>query len=444
MRSTSASTIPPGPSGSPIIGNALESRRALEFLLENRRRYGDVVYYDFLNEPIYQLGHPDDIESVLVTNNEAFTKSHLTKDVLGPVAGDGLFTSDGDLWRTQRRRIQPAFHPDQIAVYGDLMVEAIDRRLATWHPGERIDINEEMRTLTLDIVARALLGVDIEAEIDAIGDSLDTVFGYLSSVWYHLLPEWAPTPGNRRFNRARTEMEAVVDDIIAERRADPDGEDVVSRLLAADLTDDEPMSPDQLRAEVVTFLVAGHETTAQSLTFACYLLATHPEVEARLVEELGRELGGDPPSVATLRALTFTDRVVTETLRLYPPVSDIHREPIDGVDIQGYHVPPGATVSTPPWAVHRDPRWYDDPEAFRPDRWTDDFRATLPPLAYFPFGAGPRRCVGERFALMEMTFVLASLYQNYHLELAPETTFEVTATVTTRPKYPIWMTVQER
>ncbi len=441
---TTSKVAPPGPSGWPVIGSALESRNPLTFFLENRREYGDIVYYEFLDESIYQLNHPDDIEWVLVENNQAFTKSHLTKDVLGPIVGEGLFTSDGDSWREQRRRIQPAFHPDQIAVYGDLMVDAIERRLSAWGPGDRIEVNEEMRALTLDIVARALLGVNIESEIEQIGHDLDIIFGRLDSLWYHLLPEGIPTPGNHRFNRALSSLESVVDGIIAERRADPDGDDVVSRLLDPEYTDGEPMNPQQLRDEVMTFLVAGHETTAQALTFTCHLLATHPDVEARLVEELEDKLGGDAPSVAKMRDLTYTGRVIREAMRLYPPVSDVHREPIDTVELRKYDIPQGATISMPPWVVHRDPRWYDDPDAFQPERWTDDFRSSLPRLAYFPFGAGPRRCVGERFALMEATFVLASLYQDYHLDVRPETTFAVEYEVATRPKHPIWMTVTHR
>lgn len=444
MASNSESDDPPGPTGLPFLGSAYESRRALEFLLENRRDYGDVVHYDFLNEPIYQLNHPDDIESVLVTNNQSFTKSHLTKDVLGPIAGQGLFTSDGVLWREQRQRIQPAFHPDQIAVYGDLIVDATERRLSTWNAGDRIDVNEEMRALTLDIVARALLGVDIESKIDRIGTNLDALFGRLGSVWYHVLPEWAPTPGNRRFQRALTSLESIVDGIITERQADPDGEDVVSRLLAAEYEDGEPMSRRQLRDEVMTFLVAGHETTAQALTFSCYLLASHHQVEDSLANELENQLNGAAPSVADIDNLSSIDRVITESLRLYPPANDIHREPIEDVEIRGYHIPRGATISTPPWVVHRDRRWYDEPDTFKPERWTDEFRSTLPRLAYFPFGAGPRRCVGERFALMEATLVLAILYQAYHLELRSETPFEVESEITTRPKHPIWMTVEAR
>lgn len=204
------------------------------------------------------------------------------------------------------------------------------------------------------------------------------------------------------------------------------------------------MSTRQLRDQVMTFLGAGHETTALALTYTCYLLATHPGVEQRLVEELTTVLDGTPPSMDEVSDLPFTERVVTESLRLYPPAYDIHREPVEDVVIGGYHIPAGVTVSLPPWVVHRDPRWYSDPLAFRPDRWTDEFRAELPRLAYFPFGAGPRRCIGDRFALLETTVVLATILQRCHLELCPETSLEVEAVITTRPKRPIWMKVHER
>jgi cytochrome P450 len=444
MGITSDSTRPPGPRGQPLIGSALQARRALEFITENTRAYGDVVYYEFLNEPIYQVAHPDDIESVLVTNNQAFVKSHLTRKVLDPIAETGLFTSEGDAWREQRHRIQPAFQPAQIAVYTELMAASTERMLETWAHEDRIDLHDEMMKLTLDIVARALLGVEIERDVRTVGENLAIVLKRVGSVAYHVEPSWSPTPGNQRFKRALNELRDVVDRIIVERRATPGGDDVVSRLLAAETERGEPMSDQQLRDEVMTFLIAGHETTAMALTYTFYLLATHPGVEHRLLDELTTVLDGAPPTMAEVRELTLTERVITESLRLYPPVSDIHREPVEDVVIGGYLIPAGVTVSLPPWVVHRDPRWYDDPLAFRPDRWTNEFRAALPRLAYFPFGAGPRRCVGERFALLEATIVLATVLQRYHLELCPETSFELESLITTRPKHPIWMRLHSR
>ena len=445
MRTSSATRRPRGPQGRPLVGNALQAHgRALEFMTELAQTYGDVVYYEFLTEPIYQLTHPDDIESVLVTNNQQFVKSHLTRDVLGPVVGTGLFTSEGTRWRDQRQLVQPVFEPKEIATYAGLMVECAERSLETWTDGDRIDVHGELLGLTLDVVARALLGVDIRRDVETIGRNLEVVLGYLGSVEYHVRPEWAPTPGNRRFKRALAELDAIVDRLITERRSDPDGDDVLSRLLAATDERGEPTSTTQLRNEVMTFLVAGHETTALALTYTCYLLSTHPEAEGHLVDELATILDGRPPSLEDASDLTYTEQVVTESLRLYPPASQLHREPLEDVVVGGCRIPAGATVALPQWVVHRDPRWYPDPLAFRPERWTDEFRAELPRFAYFPFGGGPRRCIADRFALLEATLVLATIFQRYHLELRPETTFAVESSVTTRPKHPVWMTVHER
>jgi cytochrome P450 len=442
--STQGRNRPPGPPRRPIVGNATQAGRGLfEFLTENARSYGDVVYFEVVDEPFYQLNHPEDVESVLVGNAERFGKGRLNRELLAPLLGSGLFTSEGETWRTQRRRIQPAFDPDRIATYGDVVVDCTRRTTDGWDEGDRIDVHEAMKGLTLEVVARTLLGTDVGRDVGTVGRTLDVVLGYVDSTPNLLLPDWAPTPGNRRYRRAIAELESVVDRILAQRRADP-GDDVASRLIAAGEEGGSPMSKRQLRDEVMTLLVAGHETTAVALTYAWYLLGTHPDVDRRLVAELDDVLGGDAPSFGALPQLEAIDRAITETLRLYPPANRIHREPLEDVEFQGYDVPAGATVVLPQWVVHRDPRWYPDPLAFRPDRWTEAFRADLPRLAYFPFGAGPRRCVGDRFARMEMALVLATVLQRYHLELRPETSLDVEAAVTTRPLTPVWATVQRR
>lgn len=445
MTTTPKKDRPPGPRGLPLIGNAGQAGRGLfEFITENARTYGDVVYFEIVNEPFYQLNHPDDIESVLVENNQQFSKGHLNRELLNPVFGTGLFTSERETWRDQRHLIQPLFHPDQIAVYGNIMTECTERMLDEWSDEKRIDVHEAMKGFTLEIVARALFGVDIRRDIRSIGRTLDIILRYIDSTSNLLLPSWAPLPRNRRYRRAITELESIVDRIITERRTGTEGDDVVSKLLAAENERGGRMSTRQLRDEVMTFLIAGHETTAATLTYAWYLLATHPGVEQRLVGELATVLDGDSPSVAEVSKLTFTDHVITETMRLFPPANRIHREPVEDVVIRGYQISAGATVVLPQWVVHRDPRWYRDPLAFYPERWTDEFRTRLPRLAYFPFGAGPRRCIGDRFARLEAILVLATILQRYHLELPPETSLQVEPAVTTRPKHPLWMTVHER
>lgn len=445
MTDTRKMDRPPGPGGLPLIGNASEAGRGLlEFFTENARTYGDVVYFEIVDVPFYQLNHPDDIEAVLVDENQEFVKGRLNQEVLAPVVGTGLFTSEGETWHEQRRRIQPSFQPDQIAVYGDIMTECTERTLDEWSGERRIDVHEAMKELTLEIDAQTLLGVDLRRDVRAIGRNLDVVLGYIDSVPNLLLPSWAPTPGNRRFYRAVAELEAIVERIIDERRTGADGVDVVSKLLAAADERGEPMSTRQLRDELMTFLIAGPGTTAVTLTYAWYLLSTHPVVEQRLLEELATVLDGDPPSAEEVSDLTFTEQVITETMRLFPPANRIHREPADDVVIGGHRIPAGGNLVLPQWVVHRDPRWYPNPLAFHPERWTDEFRAGLPPLAYFPFGAGPRQCIGDRFAHLEATLVLATALQRYHLELPPETSLEVEAAVTTRPKQPVWMTVYER
>mgnify|MGYP000377401550 FL=1 len=435
---------PPGPSGKPVVGSLVEyTSDSYEFVERLAREYGDLAYYEILGTPFYQVNSPEGIEHVLVQNNQNYVKGELFQESLGPVLGNGLLNSDGEFWRRQRHLIGPAFEPDRIAEYAETMVERTEQIAARWRDGAVRDVNEDMMELTLEIVADALFGVDVGRDVDTVADSLEVVMNYQEGVSADMLPVDVPTPGKIRLRRAIDDLEDVVYRIIDERARNP-GDDVVSRMLSAEDDEGQSMSREQIRDEVMTLLLAGHETTALALTFTFFLLAQRPEVERRLLDELDEALGGDPPTIGEIRDLPYLEQVVEESMRLYPPVPGIVREATARDEIAGYTIPEGATISINQWSVHRDPRFYDDPMAFRPERWTDEMRAELPSLAYFPFSAGPRRCVGDRFAMLEAKVVLATLLQRYHLELVSSLELDLVGTITTRPRDPVKMRAHER
>jgi len=436
---------PPGPPQYPILGSLLShNRNPFDFVTENARTYGDVVYWELADKPIYQVNHPDDIEYVLVENNQNYVKGELFQDALRPVLGEGLLNSEGQRWRRQRHLIQPSFHPNEIQEYAEIMVSATESLLGSWTDRAVIDIHEEMMGLTLRIVAESLLGVELEREIETIGENLEIVLGHVDRISHRLVPPWVPTPSNKRYQEAIRNLETVVSRIIENRRRDPGGTDVVSILLDVEDEHGRSMSDRQLRDEIMTFLLAGHETTALALTYTFYLLAKYPQVEKEVVEEIRGTLGEARPTATDRRRLSVTERTITESMRLYPPVDNVVREAVEADRVGGYSVPAGSTIWLSQWVVHRDPRWYPDPLAFDPSRWTGEFRDSLPRLAYFPFGAGPRRCVGDQFALLEATLVLTTILREYHLELTRGTDLELMSAITARPKNPVWMEVQAR
>jgi len=440
---TSSVARPPGPSGRPLVGSLFEYvRDPFAFVERCAREYGDLAYYEVLGRPFYQVNSPDDIEHVLVQNNQNYVKGELFQESLGPVLGNGLLNSEGEFWRRQRHLIGPAFEPDRIAEYAETMVDRTEETATSWRDGAVRDVHDDMMELTLAIVADALFGVDVGRDVETVGDALEVVMNYQEG-YSGVLPGDLPTPARLRLGRAIDDLEGVVYRIIDERAHDP-GDDVVSRMLAVEDEEGRTMSREQVRDEVMTLLLAGHETTALALTFTWFLLAQHPTVEERLVAELDEELGGDRPGVGDVRDLSYLDRVVQESMRLYPPVPGIIREASARDELAGYPIPEGATVTINQWTVHRDSRFYDDPMSFRPDRWTDEMEAELPRLAYFPFSAGPRRCVGDRFALLEAKLVLATLLQDYHLELVSGPSLDLVATITARPRDPVLMRVHER
>ena len=436
---------PPGPEGLPVLGNQLAFlRNPYEFMTRTAREYGDIAAWEDPGGPVYQLNHPEHIEQVLVQNNQNYIKGENFQNVLRPITGNGILNSEGAVWRRNRHLLQPAFHPNRIQEYASMMTDFTEESLETWEDGQTRHFHDDMMEVTLKIVARALFGADIDDQVHVVGSALDEFMLASETLSHVVLPPGVPTPSRRRIQRARKRLDSVVYGLIEERRRNPTEGDVISTLL--EVTDDQgnTLSNEQIRDEVVTLLLAGHETTALSLTLTAYLLSKHPEVEERLVAELDNVLDGEPPGIEDLEELSYTEQVITESMRLYPPVPGIVREPVKPDIVGGYEIPPGATVRMHQWVVHRDPRWYDDPLAFQPERWTDEMERSLPKLAYFPFAAGPRRCIGDRFAMLEARLILATVYGQYHLELVPGTDLDLMATITARPKHEIPMTVRRR
>jgi cytochrome P450 len=399
--------------------------------------------------PALLIYHPDAIEEVLVTRNRDFIKSRGIR-LMRAFLGDGLFTAEGDLWLHQRRLMQPAFHRQRIAAYGETMATYAVGRAVGWNDGAVLDIHEEMMGVTRAIVAKTLFDADVSEEARAVGDASEIVTEYfgerLGSLLAQLLPRWLPTPANLRLRKAIRRLDQVVYRMIADRRRSPeDRGDLLSILLQAqDADDGSRMTDRQVRDEVMTLFLAGHETTAVALSWTWYLIAQHPEVEARLADELGAVLGGRPPAVADLPALRYTEMVVMESMRLYPPAYGIGREAVRPTEVAGHPVPAGGIVIMPTWVVHRDVRWFDESEAFRPERWAHEAIRRLPRFAYFPFGGGPRQCIGNTFATMEATLILAAIAQRFRLALIPGQRVTPTPYITLRPEPGISMRVEQR
>ena len=445
----SRTNLPPGPKGLPIIGMVFNLRRdPLAGMREMTREYGDIVRFHVMMQERVLLNHPDFITQVLVVQHNKFHKSELTRRITVRMLGQGLLISEGEFWRRQRRLAQPAFHRNRVNDYAGTMLELTESHIGDWRDGEERNIAEEMTALTLDIAVRTLFGTTLPGESRQVGGAMTFLMRY-SLRRQRLpfrIPETWPTPANRRANRELEFMDSLVYRIISERRAESnsDHSDLLALLMDAMDDDGSHMTPQQLHDETMTLFLAGHETTAQMLAWTWYALSQNPAVEERLHEELHGVLGGRPLGAADFPRLPYLQAVMNEVLRLYPPAYIMAREAIEPCEIGGYTMPVGATIIFSQWVMHRDPRYFDDPETFKPQRWLDGLADRLPAGAYFPFGDGPRRCIGQGFALLEAAIVITTLAQRFTFRMVPGHPVVPEPLVTLRPKYGIQMELHAR
>lgn len=435
----------PGPPGTFGLRNILRfTADPLGLLRDLTDRYGDVVEMKVLGTSWFLLNHPEHIEEALVKRARVMGRDTYV-EILERTLGLGLLTSDGELWKRQRKLMAQAFTPKRIDGYAETMVEVTDRGLP-WRDGEEIDIHAEMSRVTMEVVAKVLFGTGMSRQdVALVRDSMETVAEFYANSPEAMtkLAGWVPTPRNLRLNAAVERIDGLLYRIIGERRGSGERkDDLLGTLVAACDEGGEGMTDQQLRDEAITLFLAGHETTALALAHTLYAVSKHPEVERRLIAEIDEVLGGRLPTTADVKRLGYVERVIKEGMRLYPPVWTTGREVSEEVTIGGYRIPARSQLLMSEWIVHRDPRWFPNPEAFDPDRWeqADD----LPRYAYFPFGGGPRVCIGNHFAMMEAILIMAVVMQRYHLELLPGQQLELVPSVTLRAKRGMRMRVTER
>ncbi|HEY8672039.1 MAG TPA: cytochrome P450 [Terriglobales bacterium] len=442
---------PPGPKPHFLIGNLpLASSDPLAEFSGWAREFGDIFYYRATWIQVYFLNHPDLIESVLVRNYQNFMKDRVVRNSRW-FFGDGLLTNEGESWLRQRRLSQPAFHRERVASYARIMTDHAEQMVATWRDCETRDIHQEMMRLTLRIVVRALFNVETE-EIGKISAAMNVLMRNSTGARMLLPPVFRhlPTPAMIEFRRAVRQLDDTVYRIIAAHRAESESgsasksTDLLSMLMQARDEDGTGMSDKQLRDEVLTFLLAGHETTALALSWTWHLLSQSPEVERRLHDELSRVLNGRVPAFTDLTSLLYTERVIKESMRLFPPAWGVARTVISGFELRGYRIPAGANIVMSAWVMQRDPRYFSDPEKFDPDRWLQERSQKLPRFAYFPFGGGPRQCIGAAFAMMEATLLLATIAQRFRFRSVSGHMVVPVPSFTLRPKHGILMTFEAR
>jgi cytochrome P450 len=442
----------PGPGGHFLFGSLLDIQRdPLTFLSSAQRLYGDVVHARLGPKSVYIVTHPADVQHVLQENNRNYRKgAHY--DVLRPMFGNGLMMSEGDFWLKQRRIVQPAFHRQRLGQFANTMTSITEQMLDRWGPiaerGRPIDVAREMVNLTLSIVCTTLFGTDVSKEAAGVGAAHAFCLQHAEHriVSLFAIPERIPTPDNVRYRRSVGLLHGVIDRFIGEKRGSgEDTGDLLSTLAFARYEETgELMDHDQLRDEIITLFLNGHETVAGALGWAFYLLSKNPQVAARMHAELATVLGGRTPTFEDLPKLKYTTMIIDESMRLFPPAWVIERDTLGPDEIGGYHIPARSTVVLSQWVTHRHPDFWENPEGFDPERFSPEQSSKRHRFAYFPFGGGPRLCVGANFAMMEMPLILATIAQRFHLDLVPGHPVVTEPVITLRPKHGILTTLRPR
>jgi cytochrome P450 len=441
--------LPPGPRPLISTSNLIAFRRdRCGFLTNLAREYGDLVYFKLGPTPAFLINHPDYIRDVLVTNHKNFMKGEGAQRSKRLV-GEGMATSEGEVHRRQRRLAQPAFHRQQIAGYAATMVEYTARMRDVWEDGERLEMSREMMRLTLNMACKAFFNAEVESEADEIGDAFSkaiSLFNFLMLPYSKYL-EKLPLPVVRRFQKAKERLDNMIYRMIDERRRNSSEQgDLLSILIRArdEEGDKTGMTDLQLRDEIITIFLAGHETTANALTWTWYLLSQNPEVEARLHREVDEVLNGRLPTVDDYPKLSYTEMVLAESMRLYPPAWITARRALNDYEINGYLIPAQSLLLMSQYLMHRNEKYFADPLKFDPERWRPEAKESRPKFSYFPFGGGPRMCIGENFAWMEGVLVISTMAQRWKMKLVEGHPVELQPIVTLRPKFGMQMVVGRR
>jgi cytochrome P450 len=441
---------PPGPKGNILLGSTLQFRKdQLSFLTNSANQYGKISFFRLGPYKVFLINDPEYIQEILVKNTKNVTRTKFIKTLLGKFLGNGILTNDGESHARQRRLVQPAFHTQRIVNYAEVMVDYTEQMVAGWENGQTVDIDDAMMKITMRIVSKTLFDAEVSTAANGIGDAVAELQTITISEFKNgfSMPDWLPIKRNNKRKAATKVLDDAIRQFIHDRRqSGEDRGDLLSMLLLAQDEDDGGMMNDQqVRDEAITLFAAGHETTSNALTWTWYLLSQHPAVMEKLQDELDTVLGDRPPTFDDLENLTYTEMVIKESMRLYPPAWLLmSRTPTKPLIIGGYQIDPGEWIFISPYVTHRNKTLYTDHERFDPQRFTKDEEAKLHRYAYLPFGGGNRICIGNAFAMMEARLILSTIAQRFDFHLVPGQQIIPEPEITMRPRYGLNMTVKPR